>query len=53
MSLIGLPEERQLNPVDVVEHLANLNDWAFDRAADDEITISLPGRNRFEVSRAR
>jgi hypothetical protein len=44
MSLIGLPEERQLNPVDVVEHLANLNDWAFDRAADDEITISLPGR---------
>ena len=29
MSVIGLPEARQTNPVDVVEHLADLNDWAY------------------------
>jgi len=45
MSLIELPkEEGRINPVDVVEHLAALNDWSFDRAADDEITISVSGR---------
>jgi hypothetical protein len=44
MSLIELPPERQINPVDVVEHLADRNDWSFDRAADDEITISIAGK---------
>jgi len=37
MSLIDLSGERQVNPVDVVERLASVHDWSFDRAADDEI----------------
>src|SRR3954465_9689814 len=44
MSLLDLPGERQMPPVDVVERLAAVNDWSFDRAADDEITISIAGR---------
>src|SRR5580693_7239238 len=44
MSLVDLPEERHVNPVDVVEGLASGNDWSFDRAGDDEITISIGGR---------
>jgi hypothetical protein len=44
MSLVDLPTERHINPVDVVERLAALNDWSFDRAGDDEITISIAGR---------
>src|SRR5262245_50945969 len=44
MSLIDLPGERQINPVDIVERLAALNDWSFDRAADDEISIAIGGR---------
>ena len=44
MSLVDLPGERHINPVDVVERLACGNDWSFERAADDEITISIAGR---------
>lgn len=44
MSLIDISADRDLNPVDVVEHLAALNDWTFDRAGDDEITIAIAGR---------
>ena len=44
MSLIDLSGERQLNPVDVVERLASVHDWSFERAAYDEITISITGR---------
>jgi hypothetical protein len=44
MSLIEYTPERQLNPVDVVERLAARNEWSFERAADDEITISVTGR---------
>jgi hypothetical protein len=44
MSLVDLPGERRLSPLDVVERLAAFNDWSFDRAGDDEITISISGR---------
>jgi hypothetical protein len=44
MSLMEFTGERRINPVDVVEHVAGLNDWSFDRAGDDEITISIDGR---------
>ena len=44
MSLIDISEERRINPVDVVGHLAAIKDWSFDRAADDEIAISITGR---------
>jgi hypothetical protein len=43
MSLIDIEQDRDANPVDVIEHIAALNDWAFERAGDDEITISVAG----------
>jgi hypothetical protein len=44
MSLIDFePEDRQSNPVDMIEHIAALNDWSFERSGDDEITISIGG----------
>jgi hypothetical protein len=44
MSLVDLAGERRVNPVDVVECLAAHHDWSFERAGDDEITISIAGR---------
>jgi len=35
--------ERPEHPVDVVERLASLNSWAFDRADEDEISILVSG----------
>ena len=43
MSLIEIEFERPGNPVDTIETVAALNDWAFERSDDDEITISLGG----------
>ena len=36
--------ERREHPVDVVERLAAVNEWAFDRAETDEISILVSGR---------
>ena len=44
MSLIEISAERRSNPVDIVEQLASIKDWTFDRAGDDEIAISVAGR---------
>ena len=45
MSLIDIDtSDRQSNPVDLVENLAAVNDWTFDRSGDDEITLSITGR---------
>lgn len=44
MSLNDLVEDRQANPVDVVERMAFLHDWSFDRPDEDEISISITGR---------
>ncbi len=43
MSLIEIEFERPGNPVDTIETVAALNDWSFERSADDEITISIAG----------
>jgi hypothetical protein len=43
MSLIDIEPERLSNPVDVIEQIAALNDWAFERSADDELNISVGG----------
>ena len=43
MSLIELEFERRANPVDVIEHVAALEDWSFERSGDDEITVSIAG----------
>lgn len=43
MSLIEFEYERHANPVDTIEQLAAVNDWAFERTGEDEITISVTG----------
>ena len=43
MSLIEFDFTRPTNPVDVIEHVAALEDWIFERSGADEITISTSG----------
>lgn len=31
------------NPVDMVEHIATVHDWTFERSAPDELTLSVAG----------
>lgn len=31
------------NPVDMVEHIATIHDWTFERSAPDELTLSVTG----------
>ena len=46
MSLIeSRPDDRSEHPVDVVERLAAINEWDFDRAEVDEISILVSGRH--------
>lgn len=35
--------ERYSNPVDVVEHIATVHDWSFERSTDDELSLSVAG----------
>ena len=44
MSLIDYSDDKRINPLDVVERLAAVNDWSFERASEDEITILVSGR---------
>ncbi|HEU4660547.1 MAG TPA: YbjN domain-containing protein [Pseudolabrys sp.] len=44
MSLTGYPDTQRINPLDVVERVASGNDWSFERASDDEITILVRGK---------
>jgi hypothetical protein len=44
MPLTQHSEQPRTNPLDVVEHVAALNDWTFERAGDDEITMLVNGR---------
>ena len=43
MSLMELDLSREAHPVDVIEQVANANEWSFERAGDDEIAISVAG----------
>jgi hypothetical protein len=43
MPLTQIEARDRLHPVDVVEHLAAGNGWAFEREQDDEICISVTG----------
>lgn len=42
MSLIELHIERDINPVDLVEQVASINDWQFERT-EDEISMTIGG----------
>ncbi len=44
MSLQMSDINRTMHPVDVVEELAALKDWSFERSARDEISIGVSGR---------
>ena len=35
--------DRKVHPVDIIEHIASINDWNFERQDDDEISISVRG----------
>jgi hypothetical protein len=37
-------EQPRTNPLDVVERMASTNDWSFERAGEDEITIVVAGK---------
>ena len=43
MSLIEYEPDRVSHPVDLVEHIASINDWNFERQDADEISISVRG----------
>jgi hypothetical protein len=44
MSLIDVSEQPRINPLDVVEGVAAVHDWSFERAGEDEITLLVTGR---------
>ena len=35
--------DRPSNPLDLIERLAALNSWSFDRDSDDELSVSVTG----------
>jgi hypothetical protein len=44
MAFTEMEIEHPANPVDLVERLASLNDWNFERSGDYEISLSIAGR---------
>ncbi len=51
MTLIDFKEETRANPLEVVERMASSNDWSFERAGEDEITILVRGKwSDYQVS---
>jgi hypothetical protein len=44
MALTHIDETTHSNPLDVVERIASVNDWSFERSGDDEINILIKGR---------
>lgn len=36
-------QDRPANPLDLIERLAALNDWSFDRDSEDELSVSVTG----------
>lgn len=43
MPLIEIEQDRNVHPVDIIEHIASINDWLFDRDNADEISITVKG----------
>ena len=51
MTLTETISSLRVSPLDVVERMASVNDWAFERACDDEINILIKGRwSDYQVS---
>jgi len=43
MATIQANYDHFTNPVDMVEHIATIHDWTFERSAPDELTLSVEG----------
>lgn len=43
MSLLEPTERERVDPLDTVERIAALNDWSYERAGEDELTIVTKG----------
>src|SRR3569833_796050 len=41
--LLEFAPDRTVHPVDIIEHIAAINDWSFERQDTDEISISVRG----------
>jgi hypothetical protein len=41
---LEMVEHTRANPLDVVERMASTNDWSFERAGEDEITLVVAGK---------
>ena len=41
--LVEFEPDRAVHPVDIIEHIAAINDWTFERQDADEISISVTG----------
>ena len=51
MPQFQLSEQPRTNPLDVVERIDSINDWSFERAGDDEITMLVGGKwSDYQVS---
>ena len=51
MSLIEIAPTQRDNPLDVVEHMAAGNNWPFERASEDEITLIVTGKwTNYQIS---
>jgi hypothetical protein len=44
LSQLQVDVDRSEHPLDVVERLASIRDWIFDRAETDEMSVSVSGR---------
>ena len=44
MTQLLIDTDRAEHPLDVVERLASIRDWIFDRADTDEMSVSVAGR---------
>jgi hypothetical protein len=43
MASTELKYERASSPIDLVEQIATTQDWTYERASDDELTLTVPG----------
>lgn len=41
--MLATEPDRTVHPVDIIEHIAAVNDWSFERDDADEISISMRG----------
>ena len=44
MASVELSHGRVNSPIDLIEQIANSNDWATERASEDEITLIVAGQ---------